>query len=189
MIFTSTYIAGSATPTIGYDNKKIAAHAVGYLQDLGHRDVAIVHGLLHLSDRTRARCQGIRDAALQDTKLSFFEVDVNVEGGRRAASQILELEQRPTVVLCLSDVLALGVMFQIHNSGLAVPYNISVMGFDNLDWSKDAHPSLTTIDLPAAKMGEIAVRQLVNQLDNGVEATSVELESGIIERNSVLARE
>lgn len=188
VIFTSTYDTASATPTIGYDNKKIAADAVRYLQELGHRHIAIVHGPCDLSDRTVARCKGCVEAAWEDTKLHLVEDELSVEGGRKAASKILELDEYPTVILCLSDVLSMGVMFQLQSIGLTVPDDISVMGFDNLDWSKDSHPSLTTIDLPAAKMGETAVRQLVNQLDNGIVVTSIELQAEIIKRNSVIAR-
>lgn len=185
VVFTSIYDPASAVPTIGYDNTALAGAAIAYLQSYGHNMIAVAHGPLHDSDRTAARCEGVKLAISRQGLAPFVGVELSVEGGRRAAASILEMAPRPTAILCLSDVLALGVMFQLQSVGLSVPEDISIMGFDNLDWSKDCNPSLTTIDLPATKMGEVAVQLVVDQLENGTPMKSFPLSASIVTRNSV----
>ena len=72
-----------------------------------------------------------------------------------------------TAILCFSDVLALGVNFQAQHLGLQVPEDVSIMGFDNLDWSADMTPPLTTINLPARRMGRDVAAQLLLHLEDG----------------------
>jgi len=185
VLFTSIFDDASAVPTIGYDNTALAYSAIEYLQSNGHRNIAVAHGPTHGSDRTLARCKGVTLALSGQNTARLVEVALSVEGGREAAKGILEMTSRPTAILCLSDVLALGVMFHLQSIGLTIPDDISIMGFDNLDWSKDSHPSLTTIDLPATKMGEVAAQLVVDQLENNTPMNSVPLHANIVTRNSV----
>ncbi len=185
VIFTSIFDATSAIPTVGYDNIDIGASAMSYLDHCGHRNIAVVHGPKHESDRTVARCKGVESVTQGNVAAQFFEGELSVEWGREAARRILALSPRPTAILCLSDVLALGVMFHMHSDGLTIPDDISIMGFDNLDWSKDSHPSLTTVDLPATKMGEVAAELVVNQLEKNVPMKSIALPAHIVKRDSV----
>ena len=71
-------------------------------------------------------------------------------------------------MLCLSGVLALGVLFEAARRGIVVPGALSVMGFDDLDWAAFAVPPLTTVGLPVTEMGEQAAVALVGFLDDGV---------------------
>lgn len=185
VVFTSVFDATSDIPTIGYDNARLASFAVEHLRGYGHTNIAVVHGPIADSDRINARREGAIAALKNYDRSQFFEVDLNVEGGRSAAKKILELIPRPSAILCFSDVLALGVMFHMQSVDLTIPKDISVMGFDNLDWSKDSHPSLTTIDLPATKMGKVAANMVINQLENADPIISKELSANIIIRNSV----
>ncbi len=185
VLLTSIYDETSEVPTIGYDNTALASSAINYLQSCGHRNIAVAHGPIHESDRTVARCEGVKMAMSRNEQTPFVEVTLSVDGGREAAKRILQMTPRPTAILCLSDVLALGVMFQSQSVGLTIPDDISIMGFDNLDWSKDSHPSLTTIDLPASKMGEAAAQLVVDQLENGTPLKSALLPAEILVRNSV----
>lgn len=185
VVLTSIFDASSLVPTVGYDNFDLAALAITYLHDCGHRNIAIVHGPKHESDRIVARCLGLAMATKNSDDVQFFEGELSVKWARKATQQILALEPRPTAILCLSDVLALGAMFHLHSVGLSVPEDISIMGFDNLDWSKDSHPSLTTVDLPATKMGEVVAESVVNQLDNNKPMKSVALRAQVVVRDSV----
>ncbi|SFR06352.1 LacI family DNA-binding transcriptional regulator [Poseidonocella sedimentorum] len=185
VVFTSIFDGASAVPTIGYDNTALATAAIEYLHGNGHRTIAVAHGPTAESDRTAARCRGVLLASSDEIETPLVEVALSVEGGREAARRILEMSPRPSAILCLSDVLALGVMFQLQSMGLTIPDDISIMGFDNLDWSKDSHPSLTTIDLPATRMGDVAARQVVDRLETSAPMTSTRLPARIVERESV----
>ncbi len=185
VLLTSVYDKASEVPAIGYDNTALPSSVMNYLQRCGHRNIAIAHGPKHENDRTVARCKGVGLATSLQNLAPFFEVEISVEGGREAAKRVLQMTPRPTAILCLSDVLALGVVFHLQSVGLTIPDDISIMGFDNLDWSKDSHPSLTTIDLPASKMGEAAAQRVVDPLENGSPLKSALLPANIIVHNSV----
>lgn len=198
-VLTSIWAPESTVPVIGYDNHALAARAVEYLADKGHRDIAVLHGPLAQSDRTRARRDGARAAAQApdrsepngsephrpDLSLSFVETSLDVEGGRAAIDRVLGQPNRATAVLCFSDVLALGCYFGLQDAGLSVPSDLSVMGFDNLDWSATVVPGLTTIDLPARQMGETVAAQLVSTLEHRTQIPRIHLDGTIVERGSV----
>ena len=183
--FTSVWDDGSQSPTIGYDNEAIACNAIRYLEKMGHRHVSILHGPLAESDRTVLRLNGAKRAANKDLFLSVFETELSVAGGKHATNEILEKQQKSTAILCFSDVLALGVYSALALSQRAIPQDISVMGFDNLDWSKDIVPPLTTFDLPAEEMGTEVANQVLDHLEFGSQISHQLLNCKLIERSSV----
>ena len=183
--FTSVWVPQSPTPTIGYDNFTLAAKAIEFMNARGHRNIAVMHGPPAESDRTRARREGAASVRSKDLRMEFFETSLDVTGGKRAAHEILERGEGYTSVVCLSDVLALGAYFGFAEAKLRIPDDISIMGFDNLDWSSEIAPPLTTIDLPARKMGNEVAVQLMDHLDFGKPLEPRRLPGQIIERKSV----
>lgn len=184
-VFTSIWDPDSPTPTIGYDNRALAAGAIRYIAGMGHRRIAVVHGPLNDSDRMQGRYAGVMAARTDALEVEFFETELDVGGGKRATQRLLESGGKYSAVLCFSDVLALGVYFGLTEANLKVAEDISVMGFDNLDWSGEVFPPLTTIDLPARAMGSRVGTQLMDHLDLGREIKPVLLDGPIIERGSV----
>jgi len=183
--FTSIWDENLEHPQIGYDNENLAAEAVEYLASLGHQRIAVVHGPLANNDRAFARRKGAESVVSASVTLDFHEVELSVGGGRKATQRVLQKTPRPTAIFCFSDVLALGVYFGLSEAGLRIPRDISVMGFDNLDWSKDTHPPLTTINLPAADMGKAVALQIMDHLETGEPLKSQHQPAAIIERASV----
>ncbi|MEL6503321.1 MAG: LacI family DNA-binding transcriptional regulator [Pseudomonadota bacterium] len=188
-VLTSGWCARPQRPLIGYDNGALAAEAVNYLHNLGHRTIGIFHGPLTDNDRTRARLEGAQGAAVagmasQPIKLHTIETELSVAGGSEAVGRLLAKSQDITAILCFSDILALGASFRLQQEGLSVPDHISLMGFDNLDWSASNTPPLTTIDLPTTRMGRLASAGLVNKLDRGHDILAQNLEGKIIPRAS-----
>lgn len=117
--------------------------------------------------------------------IEFFETSLDVTGGKRAIRNVLEAHSGFTATLCFSDVLALGAYFGLIEAGLQGPHDMSVMGFDNLDWSGSVVPALTTIDLPAGRMGAEVASQLMAHLENDEPLTPTELTGKIVQRFSV----
>lgn len=183
--YTSVWVPESPIPTIGYDNSALASAAIDYLYGKGHRRVAVLHGPLAQNDRTRARKAGALAAKRRRLKLVFHEADLSVGGGKRAMASVLARKEDCSAVLCFSDVLALGSYFALHEAGLRIPDDVSVMGFDNLDWTEHVAPPLTTINLPVDEMGESVARQLIDHLEDNT-PIEPEFHAGrIIERASV----
>lgn len=181
LVLTSLYDQGANHPTIGYDNRQMARMAVEHLTSLGHSDIALIHGPLTYNDRTQLRIQGARDAA---STIRLVESELSEKGGVDATKEMLTWRRFPSAILCLSDVIALGVMFELYRAGRRIPDDVSLMGFDNLAWSEHTFPSLSCIDLPVHEMGLAAADGICNRLDDGVEIAPKLLNGKLMIRDS-----
>ena len=184
VVATSIYAPRGRLPTIGYDNSGLGQAALRYLLQLGHRQIAVLHGPTADNDRTRLRLAGVRAAAAGTTALNLIETSLDAEGGAAAARAALAAQPRCTALLCLSDVLALGALFEARRAGVSVPAALSIMGFDDLDWAAVCDPPLTTLRLPTAAMGERAARAVVERLELGIAIKSHRLDADIVVRAS-----
>ncbi len=157
-------------PCVGTNNEAAAHRAATHIE-LGHRRIGIVSALQRNNDRASARVAGFR-RALAENHLELparwhVEVPYTLDDAREAARHLLNLEDRPTAVVCGNDVIAYGVLLEAERSGFSVPRDLSVVGFDDLDWSRHLRPSLTTIHVPTGetwqRAGEYLVRSLAGE--------------------------
>jgi len=174
--------------SIGADNETAAWRAAGYLLDLGHTRIGMVAAMSTHNDRASARVAGVR-RALRERGLAlredwYLEVHYRLDDARQAARTLLARPEQPTAVICGNDVLAYGVLLEVERHGLDVPGDLSVMGFDDLEWSRHLRPSLTTMHLPTdevwTRAGEYLVKHLAGQpcaLHHEVDASLVVRES------------
>ena len=141
--------------------------AMDYLVKLGHRRIGYVGGLKHLSVM-HEREQGYL-AALHKHKLSFREEYLRKgnnrqNGGHEAVCELLSLMEAPTAILIANNLMTLGGLQAIHESGLAIPEQVSLVGFDDMDWAASLRPPLTCVAQPAYEMGETAARILLERI-------------------------
>lgn len=170
--YVCTYVANpqSAHPTVGFDNAAAAAKLAQHLVHLGHTKIGVVSGLTQDNDRTTQRLFGIRTElvnhgiALADGMV--VESAYSIAAGRKACALLLSRnEPKPTAIVCGNDVLALGALVECHARGLNVPDDISIVGFDNLEFSLHSNPPLTTINVPAEDMGRAAAQYILGNLN------------------------
>ena len=184
-ICSSIHETENGLSAIGYDNAHIAAQAINYLHALGHRRVAVIHGPEKTNDRTQKRLAGIQLAAKgHGIHVDTFETSLDMQGGATIANRLLQRPLKHTATLCLSDVIALGVLFSANHLHVDVPNDMSLMGFDDLEWAALSHPSLTTIRLPTGQMGRQIADALVANLEHGIKLNSRTLTAKIVERHS-----
>ena len=183
LVATSIYEATASLPTIGYDNYGLARQALGHLLELGHTDIALVHGPAARNDRTRRRIRGA-ESVEGSHSLRKIETELSVRGGVAGAREALSWDRPPTALLCVSDLIALGAMFELQRNGLLVPQDMSVMGFDNISWSEHSHPRLTCISLPVVAMGQESAQAICDFLEDSVPIPSVLLPGEIKLRGS-----
>ncbi|WP_299475535.1 LacI family DNA-binding transcriptional regulator [uncultured Roseibium sp.] len=181
-VATSYYDPDFLLPTIGYDNVDAGRIALEHLLSLGHSAIAVVHGSLTSNDRTLARIKGLEGH--DDAQMSFLEADLSVEAGCAAARQILSGKQRATAVLCLSDVLATGVLYELNRQGVSVPQDISIVGIDDLPGSAHTTPGLTTVHLPVVRMGHATAVAISEWIENGVVPAEKLFDTDLIIRGS-----
>ncbi len=183
VIVTSYFDAQYCLPTIGYDNHVAASVAAAHLHELGHTEIAVIHGPRHSNDRTSARIAGLEAAGLM-TKLVFHEVDLSIEGGCSAVRALVSSGERVSAILCLSDVLAMGALFELDRAGLKVPQDMSVMGIDDLPGSSFTAPALTSVRLPVQEMGARAAAALAAWVEQGQVPEPAALASNLVVRQS-----
>jgi LacI family transcriptional regulator len=136
--------------------RSIAAH----LLSLGHRRLAVAAGsrqLTTIGDRLTGIDEALRAEGLSLADVPVVEAAFTLEGGKAAAAQILNEHPDVTAIMALNDDMAIGVLSVLRERGIAVPNRISVTGFDDVTVSEYLSPSLTTVRLPMAAMGELAL--------------------------------
>jgi LacI family transcriptional regulator len=154
------------------DQARGARLAVQHLLDLGHTEIAVMEGPVSSSD-SADRALAVRNALQALGIHSPPALQIQLEGdcgdpeaGYTFTRKLLERHQRFTALLAYNDVSAMGAISAIHESGLRVPQDISVVGFDDIPAAAYCNPSLTTVRQPLLKMGEVAARTLLEKIKN-----------------------
>jgi LacI family transcriptional regulator len=141
------------------DNVDGARRARAHLEALGHRRIGVVSGPDTLLT-VRQRLEGLGDGLT-----TTIEADFTREGGYEAAKQLLAEHPDLTALIALNDVMAAGVLAAAKDAGRDVPGDLSVIGFDDLPFTADLSPALTTVRLPLRQMGERAMALLLADPD------------------------
>jgi LacI family transcriptional regulator len=165
-----------------------AREATRHLLGLGHRRIAAITGPGGWV-ATEQRLVGYRSALAEAGVLPRPELEVEgdftAEGGRAAAARLLSLPEPPTAIFAFNDNLAVGVVEEARARGLAVPDDLSLVGFDDAELAPLLTPPLTTVRQPLDEMGRIAVSLLARLLEGQhVEALEIELATTLVERGS-----
>lgn len=187
-VLNSIYHPDSPHPCVGYDNKQAAMHTTNYLLDLGHRRIATITGNRARIDRFAERVEGIR-AALEQRGLALpdawiVERSFTIVEGRSAFRQLMAGDVEPSAIVCGNDVLAFGALLEAQAMGLRVPEDISITGFDDMEWGSQITPGLTTIHIPLAEMGTRAGDYLVGRLRGEAVPHATRIEASLIVRQS-----
>jgi LacI family repressor for deo operon, udp, cdd, tsx, nupC, and nupG len=161
-------------PTVTLDNVGASKAMTEHLLGLGHRRIAVISGP-KASPLTAARLEGYRSALegkglTYDTRL-VTEGDYSLASGAAAAAKLLNTRERPSAIACFNDEMAIGAMHAIRSTGLSVPADISVTGFDDLSFAAFIDPPLTTISQPTETFGTEAVALLLDILEGRASGT------------------
>ena len=168
VVFLNTPIDdGVPADVFGFDNYGGSHALTEHLVETGHQRVALLHGPPEARD-ARERARGYRDAMAQaglSTEGLEFASGFSARAGHDAAGAALRSGWRPTAIVAANDDCARGAMNRLHDSGLSVPDDVAVCGFDGLPSSRYAIPPLTTARVPIRALGERAIRRLVARVD------------------------
>ncbi|WP_345800612.1 LacI family DNA-binding transcriptional regulator [Microbacterium sp. AZCO] len=175
-------------PSVGSANWSGGVSATRHLLGLGHRRIAAITGPEHVMSAL-ARLDGYRaamtSAGLEVDPRWVRYGDFQRDGGERHAMELLRLPDPPTAIFAGNDLQALGVLHAASALGVAVPGDLSVVGFDDLAAAGLASPRLTTIHQPLREMAEQATRLVLRMLDGSPpEVTRVELATSLVVRDS-----
>jgi len=154
---------------VAFDNIQSARQATDYLISLGHRRIAMITGPLKDTSRAYQRLEGYRQALaahdLPRDESLIVQKNYTVEDGKEAMSRLLREKEIPTAVFCGNDILAYGAIAAVKEAGFIVGTDISIVGFDDLDISRVTDPQLTTVQVPADRMGKMAGELLISLIE------------------------
>lgn len=140
--------------------------ALGYLADQGHSRIAYL-GLRRDTSRVNAYQEVLKARGLTPIWLPYADIRENrFEAGRLAAAAVARLDPRPHAVQAFSDAVAMGLIAGLHALGLAVPRDIAVVGFDDIQSAAWCLPALTTVAQPSRSIGNAAAELLLQRLRN-----------------------
>ncbi|WP_420630254.1 LacI family DNA-binding transcriptional regulator [Candidatus Leptofilum sp.] len=169
IVFINRFFEHPHVSVINVDNFQGAHLAVSYLIKLGHRQI----GMLVNEDFTRSQVRRVQgyQKALQDHGLSVVDAYLvdgapTLQGGYAALSQLLSQFPQITAVFTYNDLMALGAIRAVHDLGKQVPADIAVMGFDDIGMAAMFTPSLSTVRVDKYAIGQLAMRRLLQMLDN-----------------------
>jgi LacI family transcriptional regulator len=167
-------------------------NATSYLIDRGHRRIAFINGETWMDAATQ-RLKGYRQAlATADIP---FDASLVRQGnwlplsGYQLTHELLNSPKPPTAIFCSNDMMAIGALEAIHERGLSVPDDISVIGYDDHELARYTRPPLTTVVLPNYEMGRRAAEVLIDIAINGKQpaARLLKIDGPISERSTVKA--
>ncbi len=159
---------------------------VEHLYGLGHRRFAFLGHHLGLA-AARERERAFTEAAelhSADVRYVIEEGDDSPDGGRQALQQVLRSGLAPTAVVCANDFMAIGVLTELRSHGLSAPDDVSVAGFDNIEFSRHVYPALTTVSVPRDRMARLAAFALIPQESGHPKGREVVIDPELIVRES-----
>ena len=176
--------------TVGVDDVGAARTMTEHLLSLGHRRIAVVTGpdeSPHSRDRMFGYRLALRAAGIQFDENLVLEGDFTMETGGEAAALALAMTPRPSALFCFNDLMAIGAIQRLQGLGCRVPEEMSVAGFDDIDFAAFTSPPLTTVRQPTIDMGATAMRLLHNRLTGSQEVETVTLPTELMVRGTTAA--
>jgi LacI family transcriptional regulator, galactose operon repressor len=188
--FINTYVykPQRSYSCVGFDNELTGEKIANHLIQLGHTRIGMIAGVRAGNDRATDRVIGVqRELKRHGLELSeqwFCEKRYQIVAGREAFRQIYQHSPKPTAIICGTDVLAFGILSECKALGIRVPQDLSVTGFDDLEFAAHLDPPLTTVRIPAEEMGLRAAEYVIQCLERQPVIEHIYLEASLILRST-----
>jgi LacI family transcriptional regulator len=165
IVLVDSYAPTLNCDSIVTDNEGGVFNAVQYLVQEGHTRIGLVGWNPSSPPSIRQRKQGYLEAIRQNGLEPYIcESQLSREGGYAAVQKLLAGDRQVTALVCCNDETAIGAMNAIRSSGLRVPQDISLVGFDNIDSAAETNPPLTTVHVHKSWMGSLSVQALIERV-------------------------
>lgn len=176
-------------PIVKTNNSGATEELINLLIRHGHRKIGFLNGPPKNSlniERYSGYKKSLEAANIKINNQYYFEGDYESISGVRAAQYFMTLKDLPTAIFCASDEMAIGLIYELQVQGIKVPQDISVVGFDDIDFSSKILPALTTIAQDAETIGYKATEALFARINAEKTYTQwpLEIPHKIIERDS-----
>lgn len=158
---------------------------IDHLRSFGHRRMAFIdhHSALQTINERRKAFLG-RIKAVEGAEARVFSGSDSLEGGRQAVRDFLAAGFKPTGVVCVNDRMAIGVTKELRERGLGVPKDVSVTGFDNINYSEFITPALTTVQIDRERIARLIFENLTRESGEPSQAKEIVIDSELVVRES-----
>lgn len=173
-IVITLHKVNNSCDTVLFDGVGGMRKMVNHLRELGHKRIGFIvqHNIgENVDERLIGYQLGIQDFGLDDDPALVVEVEstiprMPVKAGRDGAERMMALDNPPTAIMCMSDLIALGAMQWLQVNGYSIPDDVAVTGFDNIPDAEISYPSLTTVHVHKSYLGKLAIQQLHKRIEN-----------------------
>src|SRR6266566_2170402 len=156
---------GNEIDSLTIQNCRGAKEMVAHLVSLGHKRIAIIKGSARnydAAERLRGYRVALRDAGITPDPVLEREGNFTEAAGYAAALELLALKKRPTAIFAANDSMAIGVLSALRESGMSVPEEMAVAGFDDIPLARYMDPPLSSVHVPICELGARAVELLLH---------------------------
>lgn len=186
------YSEGAPLSCVGVENSEAGRLAARHLLDIGHREVALIFPNPAGNDRAHDRLNGalseLEQEGVEIPEEWRLEAPYSIAEAKRACVSLFQRGPAPTAILCGNDIIAQGVLYAAKQLDLRVPEDLSVMGIGDFNDSSEIEPALSTVRIPAKRIGALAAEQITDSvagISEGISKTKCELK--VLERESTAA--
>ena len=175
------------------DHYKGGYLATQYLINMGHKNIiTFTHKIYNkeyseFEERTKGFVKAMEENNLKISEKEIIRDEISFEYGREKIKELVKKKKKFTAVYAQTDLLALGIIRGLRELNIKVPEEVSVIGYDNIEFGKFSEPELTTINQPTEKLAQEAVKLLTEKFDkkyNEVERKII-IEPNLVLRNSI----
>ena len=185
-------IQGIDCDSVLVDNKKAAEDAVRYFIGRGHRNIGIIGGpeeVFTAQERMAGYYKALESAGIPVRESLIWHGDYTIQGGVRGLEELVQNNPEMTAVFVTNYEMTMGAMIGVNELGIRIPEQLSMIGFDNLQFARACNPKLTIVAQPTDGIAREVARVMLNHLENAGETSgelfSEKLETEIIAGKSV----
>ena len=185
-------IQGINCDSVLVDNKKAAEDAVRYFIGRGHRNIGIIGGpeeVFTAQERMAGYYKALESAGIPVRESLIWHGDYTIQGGVRGLEELVQNNPEMTAVFVTNYEMTMGAMIGVNELGIRIPEQLSMIGFDNLQFARACNPKLTIVAQPTDGIAKEVAKVMLNHLENTGEASgalfSEKLETEIIAGKSV----
>lgn len=190
VVLIDSYCSSGRFSNIRIDDVKGEYLATKFVIDHGHENIGFMTGMLKengvLQKRLQGYCNALEEAGIPFKEENIFEGNVSYKDGMTLARRLIDENRGITAVVATADILAMGAIKEFMKNGIKVPNDISVIGFDDLEFCKYMTPGLTTVKQPIYEKGERAMELLFDVINGQNDSNDVILPLEIMDRESVI---
>jgi LacI family transcriptional regulator len=167
LVFFDRKVPGVPASSVTVDGVAGGRLAARHLLGLGHRRIAIIHGPLACAygvGRLQGYREALHEAGVRPVPALMRQGNFKADSGYALARELLGLVRKPTALFCTNTLLTLGALQAVQERGIRIPEELSLIGYDDVEWCALMHPPLTVVAQPVHDVGQEAMRLLLEQI-------------------------